>query len=251
MRYVPPRSFLLIALLMLLIAACDMGGQPSATPTPPPTPTPTPTPAERTSQIAKAMLSVNSFHFAIKAEGAPIATDETGAFTIMNIEGDLQRPANVQAIVRVRGGGALIDIRTVALADQQYLTNPITRQWQCAPPGSLFNPAVLFDPDQGIEHLLQNEFQNVELVGTEQIDGSTQLHLRGTLDGPPLMAISANSIGFGTVQADLWADASTLQISKLELVDPATNATDPTKLTMTFSDYNKSLDIREPPEAQC
>jgi lipoprotein LprG len=197
------------------------------------------------------MLGVESFHFLIDVSGKPVATDETGAFSILSVEGDLRRPADVLATVKVRGGGSLIDIRTIALAGKQYVTNPITRQWQCAPTGSLFNPAVLFDPANGIEHMLQSEFKDVTLVGSEDIEGRPNIHLRGTLAGPPLMTISANSIGHGDVQGELWADAETLRITKIVLVDPATDAANPTTLTMTFSDYDKAVDVREPPEAQC
>lgn len=256
MHYLRFRPMLALA-MALLLAACDIAGQPSATPTPaiPPTstpaPTPTPTPAQLSSQIGKAMLAVQSFHFAIEASGKPIPTDESGTFSILNVEGDLRRPADVLATVKVRGGGSLIDIHTIALAGKQYITNPITRQWQCAPVGSLFNPAVLFDPSNGIERLLQSEFKDVSLVGTEDVGGLPNLHLRGTLDGPPLMIISANSIGQGTVQGDLWADAATLRITKIVLVDPATDAAKPTALTLTFSGYDKPVDVREPPGAQC
>jgi lipoprotein LprG len=255
MRYIRP--FALLLLICLLLAACDMGGQPAATPTPAPTPTPTPAPtptptaAQLSAQIGQAMLGVQSFRFVISASGKAISTDETGTFTILSVEGDLRRPADVLATVKVRGGGSLIDIHTIALAGKQYVTNPITRQWQCAPVGSLFNPAVLFDPANGIEHLLQSEFKDVVLVGSEDIDGQPNLHLSGTLAGPPLMNISANSIGHGTVQGDLWADAATLRITKIVLVDPATDAANPTTLTLTFSDYDKAVDVRQPPGAQC
>ena len=35
------------------------------------------------------------------------------------------------------------------------------------------------------------------------------------------------------------------------LVDPATDAANPTTLTLTFSDYDKAVDVRQPPGAQC
>jgi len=258
MHYLRIRSLFALA-IVLLLAACDIVGPPSPTPTPtpapPPTPTPaptpTPTPAQLSAQIGRAMLGVQSFHFAINASGKPIPIDEKSIFSIISVEGDLQRPADVLATIKITGGGSIAEVHMVALAGKQYVTNPITRQWQCAPVGSLFNPAVLFDPANGIEHMLQSEFKDVTLVGTEDADGRPNLHLRGTLAGPPLMTISANSIGHGTVQGDLWADAETLRITKIVLVDPATDAARPTTLTMTFSGYDKAVDVRQPPGAQC
>lgn len=253
---------LLICLVVLQLAACDMSGSPgaelpagtaapTAVPTATPAPTPTPTPAQLSAKIGAAMLSVQSFHFAIGVSGKPIATDQTGDFSIMGVEGDLQRPANVLATIKVTGGGAIAEVRLVSMESKQFVTNPITRQWQCVQLGALFNPAVLFDPSSGVEHMLQSEYKDVALVGTEDLGGRPHVHLRGSLAGPPLMNISANAIGFGTVQADVWADAETLRVGQIVLVDPATDAANPTTLKLTFSDYGKAVDVREPAGAQC
>ncbi|HEX5691214.1 MAG TPA: LppX_LprAFG lipoprotein, partial [Roseiflexaceae bacterium] len=119
------------------------------------------------------------------------------------------------------------------------------------PPGSVYDPSVLFDPTSGVEHLLQTEFKDVILVGTEDVEGRPNLHLRGTIAGAPLMAISANSLGLGTVNGDLWADAETRKITRIELVDPATDPSSPTRWTITFSDYDKVVDVRAPPGVTC
>ena len=55
--------------------------------------------------------------------------------------------------------------------------------------------AVLFDPKQGIEYLLQNAYEGVALVGTEDVARVPSYHLRGTIAGPPLQAISAGLLG--------------------------------------------------------
>src|SRR5262245_32384499 len=203
MRYV--RSYVLLILICLLLAACDIGGQPTATPTPAPTPTPTPaptptpTPAQLGAQIGRVMLGVQSFHFAISLSGKPVYTDPSQIFQIVSLEGELKRPDSVLATVKITGGGSIAEVRMVSLAGKQYITNPITRQWQCAPPGSIFDPAVLFDPSAGIEYLLQQKFEDVTLVGTENLNGRPNLHLRGSIEGPLLMKISANSLGIGAV----------------------------------------------------
>jgi lipoprotein LprG len=241
----------------LVLAACDMGGQPAATPTPQPTPTPTPvptptpTPAQLSAQIGRVMLGVQSFHFAISLSGKPVYTDPSQIFEIVSMEGDLRRPGGVLATVKLTGGGSIAEVRMVSLGGKQYITNPITRQWQCAPPGSIFDPAVLFDPSAGVEYLLQNKFEDVTMVGTENLGGRPNLHLRGTIEGPPLMKISANSLGLGAVTADLWADTETMRITQIALVDPATDATSPTTWKIAFSEYDKAVDVREPPGAKC
>jgi lipoprotein LprG len=245
------RHFTLLVACLLLVA-CDLGGPtPSVTPTPTLAPTPTPTPAQLSAQVGRATLGSQSFHFAIALSGKPVYADPSEQLAILGVDGDLKRPDGVQAIVKGRAAAAIIDVRLVSLAGKQYITNPITRQWQCAPAGSVFDPVVLFDAGAGVEYLLQNAFENVELVGTEDLAGRPNLRLRGSIAGPRLMAISANSLGLGRVNADLWADSATMRITQIVLVDPATDANNPTTWKITFSEYDKALDVRAPPGAQC
>jgi len=244
---------LLVFATCLLLAACDLVGQPvpQPTPTPSPVPTPTPTPAQLSAQIGKATLSSQSFHFTIGVSGKPVYTDPSQLFSIISMEGDLQRPGGVLATVKITSGAAIADIKLVSLAGKQYVTNPITRQWECAPPGAVFDPAVLFDPASGVEHLLQTELKQVVLVGTEDLGGRPNLHLRGQIAGQPLLAISANSLGLGAVTGDLWADAATMRITQIELVDPATDPSNPTRWKIAFGDYDKAVDLRAPPGVNC
>jgi lipoprotein LprG len=246
MRRFWPRPLLLLV-AGLALAACDIGAPPAPTPVP----TPTLTPAQLSAQIGQATLGSQSFHFAVGLGGKPVAADPGGTFTLIGVEGDLKRPGGVLATVKVRSSGAIAEVKLVSMAGKQYITNPITRDWICAPPGSVFDPAVLFDPARGVEQLIQTDFKDVALVGSEEIDGRPNLHLRGTIAGAPLMAISASSLGLGTVTADLWADAETRRITRVELVDPATDPGSPTKWTVTFSDYDKPVDVRAPQGVAC
>jgi lipoprotein LprG len=223
-----------------LLSAC--GGSPQ------PTPTPTPTPREISAQIGKATQAAESVHFTITLAGKPVLADTSGLFTLNSMEGDLKRPDSVLAILSVSAGGGVAEIRTVALAGKQYITNPITRAWGCLAPGSAFNPAILFDPQQGVEHLLQEGFDDVSLVGSEDLAGKPSYHLRGTIAGAKLQPISMNLLGSGPVAVDLWADAETMRASKLVLVDSASDAAAPSIWTIMFSDYGKTINVRAPVE---
>jgi lipoprotein LprG len=224
-----------------LLAAC--GGGPQATPTP------TPSPHEISAAIGRATQAAQSVHFAISLAGKPVLADASGVFTLNSMEGDLKRPDSVLAVLSVSAGGGVAEIRTVALAGKQYITNPITRAWGCLDPGSAFNPAVLFDPQQGVEHLLQDGFEDISLVGSEEIAGTPSYHLRGMIAGTKLQPISMGLLGSGPVSVDLWADAATMRASKLVLVDTASDAAAPSTWTISFSSYGKTVDVRAP--AQC
>jgi lipoprotein LprG len=249
-----PHTFLLFAVTCLILSACDMGGaasEPTAVPTPTPMPTPTPTPAQLSAQIGQATQASPSFHFEIALSGKPVFADASNLFAISSIVGDLKRPDGVLATLKASSSSGVNEIKSVSLAGKQYITNPITLAWQCLPPGNVFDPAILFDPTKGFEYLFQQQFKDAALVGSEEIAGKPNIHLRGTLPGQPLRDISGGLLGAGDVKADLWADAASKRVSKLVLVDSATDAASPTTWTITFSDYEKAVDVRAPPGATC
>jgi lipoprotein LprG len=234
---------LLLVLIVSVLTAC---GRPQADIPPP---TPTPTPREIAAQAGAATQASQSVHFVMTLSGKPVSADTSG-FTILNsLEGDLQRPDSALAVLSITIGGAVTEIRTVAIGDKQFATNPLTRQWQCLAPGAAFNPAVLFASEQGIEFLLQNAYEDVSLVGTVELVGRPHHHLRGTIPGAQLQPISLNLLGAGPVATELFADQETLRISRLVLVDTSTDPTMPSTWTIDFSDYDKAVDVREP--VQC
>lgn len=211
-----------------------------------PTPTPTPDPRALAAAIGRATQNSQSAHFRITLSGKPVALDSGGVTVLNSIEGDLRRPDAVLSILNITLGNAIGEIRTISLAGKQYTTNPITRQWMCLQSGSTFDPATLFAPESGIEALLANKLADVTLVGIEDLNGRPHYHLRGTLPAEPLRAISLNLLGVGPVTTDMWADQATMRASRVVLVDTATDATNPSTWTLEFSDYDKTVDVREP-----
>src|SRR6476646_2077543 len=188
MHRVSPRALLSLAIICLL-AACDMGGAavaPTAVPTPTIAPTPTPTPAELSAQIGRATQASPSVHFEISLSGKPVFADDSKLFAISSMVGDLKRPDGVLATLKASSSGGVNEIKSVSLAGKQYITNPITLAWQCLPPSSVFDPATLFDPSKGFEHLFQQQYRDVALLGSEELAGKPNYHLRGTLPGQAL-----------------------------------------------------------------
>jgi len=66
-----------------------------------------------------------------------------------------------------------------------------------------------------------------------------------------LQAISAGLLGAGTTKVDLWADTATMRATQIVLVDSATDQASPTTWTLTFGEYEKAVDAREPPGVKC
>jgi lipoprotein LprG len=233
----------------LLLAGCGIitGGETEPTTAP----TATPTPRALIEQIMQATQDTDSLHFVIDFAGAPVYADpETRRFALIGVEGDLQRPDAALASIRVRGGGAIAIVRLVSVDDQVYATNPITREWQCFPPGALFDPVVLFDPQQGIDQLILEHIADIELIGIEELEGmdTPHYHLRGTIAGEPLNDMSYGLLGAGSVQVDLWADTETQRATRIVLVDTATSEDNPSTWILTLNDYNEEVDVRAPIE---
>lgn len=234
-------TILLITAVALFLAGCGAGA-------PTVTPTPTPTPAEIGARAGQATSAAQSLAFSIAVTGQPVYSDPSRVFIITSIEGALQRPDGALATLRLRSAAGVSEVRTVSLAGKQYLTNPLTRAWQCLAPGQAFDVAILFDPQKGIERLLQDGIENITLIGEEDLDGRPTYHLRGTIPGQRLAEISSGLIGATAVTADIWADRGTFRLAKIVLVDQAPDAQEPTTWTLLFSAYDQPVDIRAPIE---
>ncbi|HMO56499.1 MAG TPA: LppX_LprAFG lipoprotein [Roseiflexaceae bacterium] len=228
-RWVPA-----VLLGLLLLAGCG-GGEPP------------PAPDELAAAAGRATHAAQSLRFSITIEGARVYTDDTRLFSLSRVEGQLQRPDGALATLRARSLAGVAEIRTVSLAGRQYFTNPVTRAWQCLAPGTGFDPVILFDAERGLEQLLQQQYTGVTLVGEETIDGRATYHLRGQIAGAALAAISGDRIGGDMVQADVWADRSSMQLVQIVLVSGAEGA-QPSTWTLRFSGYDEPVDLRAPVE---
>lgn len=214
--------------------------------TPAVAPTPTPTPAELSARIGQSTGAAASLAFSVTIEGQPVYSDASRLFILTAIDGALRRPDGVLATLKLRSAAGIVEVRTVSLQGQQYATNPLTRAWQCLAPGAAFDAAVLFDPQRGIEQLLQKDIEAISLVGEEDLAGRAVYHLRGTIPGARLAEISGGLIGANAVTAEIWADRQTMRLAKIVLVDQAPDATEPTTWTLLFSEYDQTVDVRAP-----
>ncbi|PDW04609.1 LppX_LprAFG lipoprotein [Candidatus Viridilinea mediisalina] len=236
-------QLILLFCLTLILAACTS----EATPPDDAALTPTPTPRELSAAIGRATLASQSVGFELTLSGYPVALDSAGLMLLNRMQGDLQRPDGVLALLQVTvGATAVSELRTVSFEGRQYLTNPLTRQWVCVDPDLSFDPAILFAPDQGIEYLLQEGFDQVELVGYEQLAGREHYHLRGVMDAEQLQSISLGLLGRAQVSVELWADRESLQLTQLVLVDGPPETDEATTWTLMFRDYGKHVDVRAP-----
>lgn len=111
-------------------------------------------PDEVIARAGEAMLNAPSFHFKIDISGAPLYLNKTAQLSLRSAEGDFARPDRMGVHLKVIAAIAAAEMDMIALGDKQYLTNILTKKWEVLPSEFGFNPAIMFDPQVGLEHLL-------------------------------------------------------------------------------------------------
>ena len=227
------KMLLLVCLVGLVISACGPN-------------IPSIPPADVITRAGDAMLNAPSFHFKIEIEGVPVYLNKIAQLSLRSAEGDFARPDRMGVHLKVIAAVAAAEMDMIALGNEQYITNVLTKKWEVLPPKFGFNPAVMFDPQVGLEQLLKSGLDNPHWIGVENIDGQSVYHLQGSISGEKLQGMSGGLISQGPVDVDLWLDSNTYLPRKAVIVDRATDPDKPTTWTMTFSSYGKQVNISAP-----
>ncbi len=203
-------------------------------------------PAEVITRAGDAMLQAPSFHFKIDLSGKPVVLNQATQLSLRSAEGDFARPDRMGVHLKVLLAIAAAELDMIALGNEQYVTNVLTKQWEVLPPEFGFNPAIMFDPHVGLEQLLKAGLDNVHWIGTEALDGKSVYHLQGSISGERLQGMSSGLIGKGPVDVDLWIEPDTYLPRKAVIVDKDSDPEKPATWTMTFSSYGKDVNITAP-----
>lgn len=203
---------------------------------------------EVATRAGQAMAQVNSLHFSLSVEGGPAHIDPESSLSMRGAEGDLVRPDRVQATVRVGVRGlVVVTIQAVGIGTEQFITRPVTGEWQRMPTGWGFDPTILFDREQGIEQAVTRVDWQAEPA--EEYVGETRCHfLQGTAAGPEIAPLTAWMITAEEVTVDLWVDQQDDRVRRLRIVEPPTaEAENGTIWTLEFSAFDQEVTIERPP----
>jgi lipoprotein LprG len=203
-------------------------------------------PAEAITRAGDAMLQAPSFHFKIDIAGKPVVLNQLTQLSLRSAEGDFSRPDKMGVHLKVLLAVAAAELDMIALGNEQYLTNVLTKQWEVLPPEFGFNPAIMFDPKMGLEQVLKGGLDTVRWIGTETVDGNSLWHLQGSISGERLQGMSGGLISKGPIDVDLWLEPDTYLPRKAVIVDKDSDPEKPTTWTMTFSSYGKDVNITAP-----
>jgi len=231
-RGVAPQMVLLAA---VALSACS------------PAPTPDLPVDEIVSRSAGRMRSMPGFHFLIEREGASAFLDPQDTLSFRRAEGEYASPDRVQATIRVIAPGMVAEISVISIGAVQWETDFLTGEWQELPPDWGFNPAVLFDPETGIQAALVEDLSGLVLLGTEELEetpGQRLYHLQGRFAGERLYAVSYGMIGPEAADAELWIAPGTFEVYRMILVEPGEQ--EDTIWTIDFWDFDQIPEILPP-----
>jgi lipoprotein LprG len=206
-------------------------------------------PQEIVSLTVDRLQTLSGLHFVIDRSGAPAFIDVDGLLAFRRAEGDFVAPDRAQATIRVIGPGLVAEIEIISIGENQWETNLLSGAWQELPPNWGFNPAVLFDPHQGIKPILEMDLSDIELLGLEGLEempGQSFYALRGVVVGERLYQLSFGMIGPEVMSVQLWIDPETFDLHRMVVVDPQPDGAEPTTWQLDFWDFDQTVEILPP-----
>jgi hypothetical protein len=173
--------------------------------------------------------------------------DDSSTIQLLAARGSLERPGKVDVQFQIRVlGTQTASIRMITAGGQSWTTDLITGKWGPAPEEFGYDPALLFDTQNGLGPVM-GRVTSPELIGSEDIDGRTAWHIHGTVTQAVIGPITAGTMHGDPVSLDLWIDADSSDLLKIQLAEPTNSGNDdPATWTMTLRAHDDPVTI-EPP----
>lgn len=238
-----PSMVMLAMLLALIVSACDVLGDdddsgPTATPTA--EPIENQDPAVIIEQAVARWNDTETAHFVLEIDGATYLDDDE-QIELAGAEGDLSRPQSVEALASISISLVTLDVSLIFIGDEAYMTDFLTGSWGPAPGDFSYNPALLLSRTDGLGPVLES-LENPEVIGRERAAGTDTVHMRGTVEQEQIDDMTAGAIQGDEIGVDIWFDADTLDVVKIDLAEPD----DGTTWMITLSDHDDPVTIEAP-----
>ncbi len=200
------------------------------------------TAAEIVQRSADEMAKLTAFHFKLTVDNGVMPL--VPGMSATSIEGDAAAPDRLQLVAKARFGNTPVELQLRTIGPKQYLTSPLTRQWQDVS-GSLVTP-VLLAPDRGVGATIR-KIERPELIGKETLDGVESYHLKGAVPAAALADLIGGNPGVNPVAVELWIGTGDFLLRKVKMTGAITSdEAAQLERTLAVSDFNKSVVI-EPP----
>ncbi len=200
---------------------------------------------------AAAMADVETAAFVLEQEGAAVPIDESGQLLFRAADGRVARPASAEAVVTVDALGFTTEVGAIAIDGDIWFTNPLSGEWLEAPDSFTFDPAALFDPEDGFAGILAEVVPNAELLGT--VDEATEdggpegdgpwHRVEATVSAERVEVLTGGLLAAETT-IDAWIDTDTDRLSLVRFELPIGDEISAWRMVIT--DYDFEIDIAPP-----
>jgi hypothetical protein len=163
------------------------------------------------------------------------------------MEGDLVNPDQVRALVQASSFGVIAEIGVIGLGSDKYITNPLNQQWEVLEPdlGFYFDSSLLFDPESGIQAILEETDWTFGKPGASQ--EKEYYLLQGQVPGEQIAPLTFGMVSSGRVSVDAWVSQADFYVQRIELVELDSDPENPTHWVMELSAFDEPVRIEAPP----
>lgn len=196
------------------------------------------TPKQVATNAAEKLEATEQLHFVIERTGV----QAPAALALQQAEGDVVIPDKIRAKVQASTFGITSEIGVVAIGAEQWMTNPLSGQWQALAADEMpVNLRLLFDRQSGVAGLLRSG------EWTEAASDGGVYTLRATFDGQQLATMTSGLIAQGAVDLEAKINAEDFVLNEALLIETSTSAEDPTTWRLQFSAPSGTVEIVPPP----
>lgn len=202
------------------------------------------TPEELISKSAEHMGELAGYEFSLDYEGDPVVMDASTGATFTFATGQYTAPDAISATVKAAAGPMTVEVSMITVGGSQWITNPLTGAWSDVTGAYSLQPDALLNGKTGVYAIIAENIESVTDFGEEEIEeapGVSLKHLTGTLTGETLTEVSGGMFSTGTLSVDLWIDATTYDLYRVQLEDTQGGV-----WKLDFWNFGSTFDIQPP-----
>jgi hypothetical protein len=173
--------------------------------------------------------------------------DKSHTMRLISAKGNLARPDKVDVEFKVNVLGAQnVSIRMITIGAESWTTDLLTGKWGPSPPEFGYNPAILFDNQDGLGPVA-GRLQAPTVDDTEKIGGREAWKITGTVDEKTIEPLTSGVIQGDEIGITIWVDKDKDNILQIEIAEPEIEGKDnPATWTMTLTGHDSDITIEAP-----
>ena len=192
------------------------------------------------------LADTQTMQFELEVDGDSYI-DDTRTMRLIAARGDLARPDMVDVEFQINLLGAQnVTIRMITIGEEAWTTDLLTGKWGPAPEEFGYNPAVLFDNQDGLGPVA-GRLADPTIDGSESIGGRDAWKITGTVDEATIEPLTSGVIQGDEIGIAIWVDKESSNILRIEIEEPDIEGKEnPATWTMTLTGHDSDIEIEAP-----